>query len=117
MKKYLISIVTSFGLILISSLILNIFYYFDIFNNTLYKILLIIFNSLIIGFSSYILGKNTNEKGYIEGLKFGLIIALIMFLLSLIFFRNIELGMIIYYIIIIIVSVIGSMIGINKKKN
>ena len=57
-----------------------------------------------------------NEQGYLEGLKFGLLITFILFLLNLIITKNIKIRLIILYIIINITSILGSMFGILKSK-
>lgn len=119
MKK-IIKYLKSIGISLISIIILNIFttllQYFNIFPNisNFFKILIIII-SIFIG--SFILGKNSLKKGYIEGLKFGIIIIILFSLINLILFKNFQFKNIIYYLIIIVSSIFGSMIGIQKKSS
>ncbi len=68
----------------------------------------------IIGFKR---GKVTSSKGWWCGIKNGLILCLTLLLISLIFFtKNIKLSTFIYYGILILVTIFGSIIGINKKK-
>lgn len=117
MKKYITYIGIAIGLLLISSLIINAFYYYELFSNNIYKIVLTFTNSIIIGLLSYFIGKSTKEKGYKEGLVFGVIIIIVLFVLSLILFQNVTLNMLVYYPILLLASVIGAMIGINRKKN
>ena len=112
--------IKSLGLFLLSLLVLNIiisiFSYLEIFNLNISKILMII--SLIISslLSGIYLGLRTNQKGYIEGLKLSLIVLIIFTFFNLIL-RNFNKYTIIYYLIITILIVLGSMIGINKKKS
>lgn len=61
-------------------------------------------------------GKKTSKKGYLEGIKMGSMIVLIIFLLNLIFYRTFSLYILLYYLVIIVSSTIGSMIGINLKR-
>ena len=63
------------------------------------------------------LGKSTTKKGYLAGLKLGLIISIIFLSLNLIVFKSFQFKNIIYYLIIIITSIIGSMLGIQKKSS
>ena len=70
---------------------------------------------ITIFYISYNLGRNKEKNGYIEGIIFGLIVSFIFFLLKLLFKDKIELFNIIYFISITIISVIGSIIGINRK--
>ena len=62
-----------------------------------------------------ITGKNTNSKGYLKGLLVSVICILILTLLSIIFKFTLNINSIIYYIILIISTIFGSMLGINKK--
>ena len=62
------------------------------------------------------IGKKTNNKGYIAGLKLSLIMIILFLILSLIF-NNLKVTRIIYFIITTICITFGSMIGINKTKN
>ena len=61
-------------------------------------------------------GKTSSKKGYIEGLKAGTLIVLLLFLLNIIFIRKFNLYIFIYYLTLLSSSTFGSMIGINLKK-
>ena len=62
------------------------------------------------------MGKLAPAKGYLAGLKISGIFLLILLLLNLITSRTLfNLPTIIYYLILIISSVLGGMFGINKK--
>ena len=73
-------------------------------------IIIMIITFIIMGFLK---GKSSNNKGYLQGLKIGGILVVILFMIS---FFNFSLKTIIYYIILLLSSVFGAMIGINKKK-
>ena len=75
------------------------------------KILIILLSSF---FSGFYIGFKSNNKGYINGVKFSLIIISI-FLLSSLSVKGFKFISIIYYLIIIIVITLGSMLGINRK--
>ncbi len=118
MNKYL-KYLKSIGIFLLSVLIINllitIIHYFDFFNLStikVLKLLSVIISSLICGF--YI-GRQSIKKGYLEGLKTGIIIIIIMLILTLIF-KNFHIKNIIYYFIIMISNIFGAIIGIQKKK-
>ena len=66
--------------------------------------------------SSIILGKVTKEKAYLEGLKFSTIYLIIISILKLILKLPFNYKTIIMYLVIIITSIIGLIIGINTKK-
>ena len=56
-------------------------------------------------------------KKYIEGLKFGFLFIIFILLFNLIFINKFTLKIIIYYILIIITSMVGGTIGINRKND
>ena len=119
--KYLkvlgISIGYILGISFVLTFLITLFSYFNILGekatNTLLLLSTII--SMIIG--GIIIGKNSNKKGFIEGLKLGLIITILFLLFGYLGIKyNYKLNDIIYYLILITSSTLGSMIGINKKK-
>ena len=69
--------------------------------------------SLIMGVKA---GKKTSKKGYLEGLKLGLIMILILFVINIIFYRSFSLYLLFYYLVILVSTTMGSMIGINIKR-
>ncbi len=72
-----------------------------------------IFVFFLIGFH---FGKKAEKKGYLEGCKVGILLIVLLFLINLIFFRTLfSIERIIYYLILLLSSIFGSMIGINKK--
>lgn len=113
-KNYLKGILFFFIPLLVLLLIINTFYYFDIFSNNIMKYLKIVIILTSSFLSGFYIGFKSNNKGYINGLKFSLIIIGI-FLLSSLLFKGFKFTSIIYYLIIIIVITLGSMLGINKK--
>ena len=112
-KNYLKCYGYLIGLIVTMTIILSIVSYsFNITGNII-KIIIPILSLLI---ASFILGKNTKEKAYIEGIKFAVIYIILVTILKLIFKTNFNYKVIIIDILMIFVSVIGAMIGINIKK-
>lgn len=110
-KRLVFTIISIFILMLI----LTCFYYYDYISEDTYNF----FKFWILMFSifgnSFILGKQSSKKGYIEGVRFGSLIIIILFISTLIFFKF-RLRYLFYYIIILMISVLGSIIGINRKK-
>ena len=102
--------------LLLGNLILSILYYNNIISNSLnsYIPLGILLISLLL--TGIYLGNKVDQKGYLEGLKLGLGTIIIFILFSLIFKQKLNINSFIYYIIILTISIIGSIIGINKKK-
>ena len=76
--------------ILLSLLAITLLYYFNIIGQNTNKVLKIIAILVNIFISSFILGKNTLKKGYLEGIKLALIIIPIFIIISLITSSKIE---------------------------
>ena len=85
-KKYSISIGITIGLILIFAFFLNILNYFNLISTNVYKIILIFMTSISFWIISF-----------------------------LAFDENLKISNLLYYLVILVISSIGSMFGINKK--
>lgn len=117
LKKILKSLGITFFVILITAFFLTLLYYFNIISSNIYNIftLIIPIISLLIG--SMFLGKKSDKKGWLEGLKLGSItILLFLCFASIIFKSNFSIKLSIYYIILLLISIVGGMIGINHRK-
>jgi putative membrane protein (TIGR04086 family) len=108
------SLLINIILLVLLILITTILSYFNIINNT--KIILFIIPIITTLFSNIYLGSKVISKGYIEGLKHGILFILILFLFNILLYRYINIRNIIYYGIFILSSIFGSMIGINIKR-
>lgn len=116
LKKYGLRILYTFLTIIILLTITTGLYYFNLINNNTYKILKIVIVIISILINSFILGKNTINKGYLEGIKFGLMIITIFFILTLVTSNSLKVSILLYYLILLITAIFGSMFGISKKK-
>ena len=116
MFKYLKSSIYTLCILIVSTIVITILNYFNVLMGNVLKIteLLIPIISIFIG--SYILGKSSNNKGYIEGLKYG-IAWIILFLIINLISKNFTYLSLIYYLILIIIAIVSSIIGINRRKN
>lgn len=117
-KNSLFSIIFIIISLIVLTFILTLFSYFNIFNDktvSIFKIIIPIISLLIGG---YYIGKNSNEKGWLEGLKLSIVFIILLIIFNLIFFKQgINIKNILYYIIMTISTIFGSMIGISMKKN
>ena len=111
--NYLKSLLWCFGILIISSIIITIFNYFNVINGIVLKIIFLIIPIISIFIGSYRLGKLSNEKGYIEGIK---LIWVILFVIICLICKVFDWTSIIYYFILLFISILGSILGINKKK-
>ena len=119
--KYLKKLAISFLITIISLLTLlfiaTILNYFNLFSYkvTHISITIIPIISLILG--GLYMGKKANKKGYLEGLKLGFLFSIIVLIINIILGETINFKDIIFYLILIMSTIFGSMIGINLKKN
>lgn len=114
LKNIGLSILYTITSILILTLITTFFSYFNIIGDktvSLFKIFIIII-SLFIG--GLYIGKKSNKKGWLEGLKLGLVFLILIIIFNI--FTSFDLKNILYYFIVIISSIFGSMVGISIKK-
>ena len=115
LKKMGISIGMWFLITMILSFINTVFNYFEVYNYSFYIVIsfiIIIISSLISGFIN---GKSSNKNGWLEGLKIGLIIVFISLIVNLLggFIFNVK--TIVFYLIVLGVTTLGSMFGIQRK--
>lgn len=115
-KKLGISFVFSLSFLIGLTFIFSSLYYINFIGNGLFKFIKILIPIISIFIGSFIIGKKSNSKGWLEGLKFGSMIILLLFLISIIFFRSeLSAKVILYYLILLLTSSLSSMIGINFK--
>ena len=101
-------------MIIVMTLILSLINYFVKIPSTVIKILIPIISLFI---SSVFLGKSIQEKGYIEGIKFGMGYLIVSMIIKVILGTGFNYKAVIIYILMLFSSIIGSMIGINTKKS
>ena len=113
--KYLKSIIWSISIIIISTIIVTILNYFNILNGIILQVIELLIPIIAILVGSYTLGKASNNKGYIEGLKYGTLWIVILIVINLVT-KSVTWITILYLVIILSVSIFSSILGINKKK-
>lgn len=116
MINYLKSMVYTLSIILISTIILTIFNYFNLLNGIPLKIIMLLIPIVGIFIGSFLIGKTSNKKGYIEGLKYGSIWITLLLIINLII-KNFTITSIIYYVILFLISIGAGIMGINKKRS
>lgn len=115
--KYLKALLYILVPIIIANIIITVLYYFNLIGNNVnnYLKLFIIAFSMLTG--GIYIGTKSNKNGWLEGLKIGSVIVILFFLISYLGFdQKLEIKNIIYYLILLISSTLGSMLGINKRK-
>lgn len=112
-KTYLKSYGYLFGIIIILAIILSVLNYFIPFKAETIKLIIPIISMFL---SSIILGKNIKEKAYLEGIKFSTLYIIFTIIIKLLLKTSFNYKVVIMLIALLITSIIGSMIGINLKK-
>lgn len=110
--KYIKSLIIFLSSIVIIPMFLTIF---NLFNLSTSRIIVIILGAILMLFIGFITGKNSNSKGYLNGLLISVISILILVIISLILKVKLNINSLIYYIVLVVSTTLGSMIGINKK--
>jgi len=108
----------SFISILVLTFIITLFNYINLFSLNIVNIFsyIIPFISFFIG--GILLGKKSINKGWLEGIKLGLICIFILFVFNFLAFnQGYSISNFINYGIVLISNILGSMIGINTKKD
>lgn len=115
MKNIILSLLYYLAIILVSIFIVTVFGYFNIFESSTINLLKTLISFISIFISSFIIGTKSVKNGYVEGLKIGGIVVILFLIISLTF-GIFSWKSLIYYLIILIVSSLGGMVGINFKK-
>lgn len=117
MKKYLFPALFSISIILVGTLISSILYYFNITSDKINSVLLYLIGIIAIFTGSLKLAKNLKYKGIITGAVYFLAWFIIMVFLSLVIFKSsFTTNGIIFYLILLVFSILGGIIGKNTQE-
>ena len=85
-------------------------------NSTFTNLIIFLFNIIMFFCLGFKNGKRVISKGYIAGIKMSLLFILLLIVINLFTARNFfSISTIVYYVILMLSGIAGSMIGINKK--
>lgn len=117
LKNLGISIIYILAFILGLTFIFSLLNYIGLFNNTIINIIKIIIPVLSMFIGGFVLGKRTGKKGWLEGLKLSLIFLIFLSLFNYLGLKSsLSLKVGIYYLILIMSTIFGSILGVNKYK-
>ena len=119
LKKLGFSFLYIIASILIITFIITILNYFNIISDKIISIFKILIPVISLFIGGFYIGKKSTSKGYLEGLKLGLLFSIFLLIFNFLALSNsFKLKYLLFYLIIIVSSILGSMIGINiSKKN
>lgn len=115
--KYLKTLIYILVPVLVLNIIISLLYYFNIIGSIAndYVKLFTVAISMLIG--GIYIGSKASKKGWLEGLKVGIEVIIILFIISyLAFDKGLDIKSLIYYFILLASSMLGSIIGINRRK-
>lgn len=102
--------------LLVFTLFITFFSYFNILNDKITSIFKIIIPVLSLFIGGFYLGKKSTKKGWLEGLKLSLIFLILLIIFEyLALDQSFDIKNLLYYLIISISCIFGSMIGISKN--
>lgn len=119
--KYLKKLGFSFIYIISSILVITFFItllnYFNIISDKIISIFKILIPIISLFIGGFYIGRHSNSKGYLEGIKLGTIFSIFLLIFNFLAFSNpFKFKYLLFYLIIIISTILGSMVGINTKK-
>lgn len=113
--KYLKSLLWIIVPFFIMSLLFSLLYYVNILGDNIYNYIKLFTPIVSLFLGGLYLGKHSNSKGWLEGLKLGGVTILILFMISYLGFnQGFTFKLFIYYLIFLLVTVFGSMFGIRN---
>lgn len=114
LKNISISFLYIIGVTIVLTFIMTLLNYFNIITGSVLTITKIIITFIAIFIGGFIIGKKSKTKGWLEGIKLGIIIIIILSIINFLILRvNFEFKIILYDIIILFSCTFGSIIGIN----
>lgn len=117
LKRIGISIASTIGSLLILTLILTIFSYFNLFGPKVVSTFKMIIPIISLFIGGFLMGKQSIQKGWLEGFKMGLAFIIVLFLFNFLgVHMTWEWKHLMYDGILLICSIFGSIIGINFKR-
>ena len=113
-KNFSISFLYIIGVTIVLTFIMTLLNYFNIITGSVLTITKIIITFIAIFIGGFIIGKKSKTKGWLEGIKLGIIILIILSIINFLILKvNFEFRIILYDIIILFSCTFGSIIGIN----
>ena len=103
-----------FGILLVLTFLMTLLHYFNLIPYRVVTILKIIIPILSLFIGGFVIAKNSKEKGWLEGMKLGMIFLILLMLFNYLgLSKSFEIKDFIYYLILFIASTFGGMVGIN----
>lgn len=116
-KKYGEVFLLILVLLFIFSAITTLLGYYNVFTNKVIQPMSLFLTLLTFFLGGIFLGVRSEKRGWLEGLKLGLTTIFLFFLIRYLGFdQGMNLKGFLYYLLLLASPMLGSMIGINKRK-
>lgn len=116
MKKFIKPLLYSLGILFIFTFFITIFNYIGLISGLPLKIIKIIIPIICYALGGFMIGKCSDKKGWLSGIEIGLMLTIVLLIINLLFNTKSTIIVIAYYIALIVISTISSILGINRKK-
>lgn len=116
MKKFIKPLLYSLGILFIFTFLITILNYIGLISGLPLKIIKIIIPIVCYALGGFMIGKGSEKKGWLSGIEIGLMLTIVLLIINLLFNTKSTIIVITYYIALITISTISSILGINRKK-
>lgn len=117
MKNYLFSIFYSVIALLIGTLLISVLYYFNITTDKINNLLLYFISILCMFIGSFKFSSQSKFKGILNGLIYFVPFLILSIIFIIVFKTKFSFGIIIYYIIILVFTILSAIISKNIKND
>lgn len=116
MKKFIKPLLYSLGILFIFTFFITILNYIGLISGLPLKIIKIIIPIVCYVVAGFMIGKQSDKKGWLSGIEIGLMLTIVLLILNLLFNTKSTIIVVAYYLALIAISTISSILGINRKK-
>lgn len=116
MKKFIKPLLYSLGILFIFTFFITILNYIGLISGLPLKIIKIIIPIVSYLVAGFMIGKCSDKKGWLSGIEIGLMLTIVLLIINLLFNTKSTIILVVYYIALIVISTIFSILGINRKK-
>lgn len=115
MKKFIKPLLFSISTYIVLTFLISIFNYIGLLNGTFLTIFKIFIPIITFFINGILIGNNSTEKGWLNGIISASILIFLIIILDLIFKIKFNIKIPIFYLIYVFICIFGSILGINKK--
>lgn len=106
----------SFFILLVGTFITSLFSFLNLFRGNVLTIIKFLVPTLSFFIGSYMQGKSSKKKGFLEGLKVGGILVFVLFIFNYGFYQTFHFKNLLYYMLLLFIAMAGGIIGISRRK-